>query len=474
MKLSEIEDSGRWIIVAGTPLGSSGLVVADTVKLRVLQATQGEVVREKNGWTVRMTDFQPLPDADIDVTETDKNKFRYHIKWPDHDIHFEVLRGHSADETKTLPIKVPTALRKQSSSRPVRKSIGLGLEWEVPNVLENIPKPTVTAMPVPSNLPLKFKNLGDAYRIELDRLSTRVPVLVTIPVPKAAFESGESIAVVLNDLMGFSLLVPVKTDPVRSTVTVATCRFSTFVPVLWNTNYPAAGIEGEIRVERLCEEKLEGCYFETVLTGNPMVTDFPVFCHGSGKYSLQVPIPEDLFGKYVFRRIVGYSKNFLFAASSTVEAMNIVDMGPNFRDIGLVPVSGRLQGVLVDVHGNPIPNAEFTLFLGDSREVSTLTDSAGRFLLNTIPLKPVSADPSREYLMQYVVRTQIIGGHGTYRYKGAVLLRPGQTMRPTLILSRPEVEEEVSLKEVFNFDYPPEGKNAEGAESGFGSDWDRI
>ncbi len=421
---------GRWILVQGNPV-----VVADMENLGVRQAPRGTARREHRGWVVSMSELAPLPGARMTIRSVDNGHTQFHIWWPGHDMRFEaaVAAPHPATAPSPAPTAAPQVMHVQPRPSPPQptsmKPIGLGLRWGVPPSAGVLQAPTVTRVAVPRNLPLHFQPLGVAYRIELAGPEPRVPVEVEIPLPARAFDGEHRIAVIRTDNGHHSILMPLRTDRARRTVTVATTHFSTWTGVVWNPGYPAAEVTGTITLRPGCEEVPRRIFFDVTRTGGGQYANFPVVAEGLGSYRVYPPIPQSLFGSYSFHGLTGVSDNFIFSHISPEPVQDITELRHYVQDLELVPVSGRLEGRVVDRDGKPVVGARVTMLQGEDVHPAATTGAGGHFTIGMIGLQPPSIDPATIYPVRYEIRK---GDGPCDSTEGTVELRAGVTTHRTL------------------------------------------
>ncbi len=444
----EHEDGCRVLI------NGASILVVDPSELKVFGVPRKAVRKEQKGWSVGTAQLTPRPGAHMTMTALADDQVAYHIWWPGHEMRLELaappprlgsepaaaappprpgLEPAAGDQPLVEPPHPAAAPSSPSSMEP----LALGLRWKTAapvgevasHVVRKVSPPVVTRVPVPAKLLLRFQPLGKAYRVELQPESADIPIVVEIPVPPRAFAGSKRIALLRSEKGGFSVVTALGSDRTRHVVTVGMDRSSTWIPTLWQPGYPGADLWGTIKVRPDCEETPRELSFDVTRSDDGQYVNFPVVMTGPGSYRLETPIPQSEFGSYVFHSLKGVSAHFLFGQLTPDPVQEIVERKSYVQDMVLVPVSGRLEGLVVSPAGEPLAGARISLLqAGDT--LSVTTDSGGRFILDRIVVEPASDDPARIYTVRYRIERQ---GMGCRRVEGALALRAGVTTHETLV-----------------------------------------
>ncbi len=303
---------------------------------------------------------------------------------------FPIIPPPLMEETATNPETDPGPMPEAEGGPELEyHPLAHGLQWSKGHNPPGLKPPLVKEVPVPPIRTSGIKTFGVAYDIQMETEAAEYPMHISIPLPGDALANPENILFLkISGADRETVLFPSSIDEENGRATLLVRSFSRIVPGAWDIEYTSVSIAGIMTMEEEAEETPETIYFdmECSETSSGEYANFVLEAEGLGPWQFFMPLPSTHYGTYVFRRIVGFTSNFIYAGDPTVSSPLTIDGGSSSYNVSLnvIPVTTRMEGRVVDGDGNPLEGARINLEGPYNVTYRTRSRDGGRYLLDYI------------------------------------------------------------------------------------------
>ena len=371
----------------------------DPSKNHILTAEKIEIKPENGYFILETQGLARIKEGRVGAHRVGEN-WRLTVSWPGNNLvtAFPITPPPVMEEAAAAPETGPAPM-PETGPGPIPEAEGgpeleylplaHGLQWSKGHNPPTIKPPLVKKVPVPPIRTSGIKTFGVAYDIQMETDAAEYPMHISIPLPQEAQANPKNILFLkISGEDRETVLFPSSIDEGNGRATLLVRSFSRIVPGAWDIEYTSVNIAGTMTMKEEAEENPETIYFdmECSETSSGEYANFVLEAEGLGPWKFFMPLPSTHYGTYLFRRIVGFTSNFIFAGDPTVSSPLNIDGGSSSYNVSLnvIPVTTRMEGRVVDGDGNPLEGVRINLEGPYNVTYRTRSRDGGRYLIDYI------------------------------------------------------------------------------------------